>query len=352
MKMLVKIIVILVVLVLIYIIGNIVYAKITYFNPATIESIALNNNAKTIDSIQDKEYSALIWNIGYAGLGKEADFFYDGGQMMQPSELLVNKYFEGILNTIEQNPADFILLQEVDSFSKRSYYIEEMNLIKNTFASVYKNSFALNYKVNYIPQPWLTPMGKVNSGLMTLSKFEASKSVRHQLPGEFGFPKQLFFLRRCLLVNYYPLANGKNLVMVNIHNSAYDDKGILKKQEMEYLKTFLKDEYAKGNYIICGGDWNQCPPQFPYNQLAKGKEGDYLQTNVEGNFIPNWRWIFDSKTPTNRKNDKPFDTEKTFVTLIDFYLVSPNIEVTSCKGISNNFEFSDHQPVAITFKLK
>lgn len=352
MKMLIKIIVILVVLVLIYIIGNIMYAKITYFNPATIESIALNNNAQAIDSFQDKEYSALIWNIGYAGLGKEADFFYDGGNMMRPSESLVNKYFEGILNTIEQNPADFILLQEVDSFSKRSYYIEEMNLIKNTFASVYKSSFAFNYKVNYIPQPWLTPMGKVNSGLMTLSKFEASKSIRHQLPGEFGFPKQLFFLRRCLLVNYYPLANGKNLVMVNIHNSAYDDKGILKKQEMEYLRTFLKDEYAKGNYIICGGDWNQCPPQFPYNQLAKGKEGDYLQTNLDGNFIPKWQWIFDSKTPTNRKNDKPFDTEKTFVTLIDFYLVSPNIEVTSCKGISNNFEFSDHQPVAITFKLK
>lgn len=352
MKMLIKIIVILVVLVLIYIFGNIVYAKMTYFNPATLESLRINDHATAIDTSKDKEYSAMIWNIGYAGLGKEADFFYDGGKMMQPSEPLVNKYFEGIMNTIEQNPSDFILLQEVDSFSKRSYYIEEMNLIKNTFSANYKSTFALNYKVNYIPQPWLTPMGKVNSGLMTLSKFEANKTVRHQLPGEFGFPKQLFFLRRCLLVNYYPLSNGKFLVMVNIHNSAYDDEGTLKKQEMAYLKTFLNEEYSKGNYIICGGDWNQCPPNFKYNQLAKGKEGDYFQTNVSQNFIPNWQWIFDPKTPTNRKNNKPFEKNKTFVTLIDFYLVSPNIEITSCQGISNDFEFSDHQPVHIKFKLK
>lgn len=352
MKMLIKIILILVAILLLYIIGNILYAKITYFNPATLENLNQNPQAKAIDSSKDKEYSAMIWNIGYAGLGKEADFFYDGGKMMRPNETLVNKYFDGILNTIEQNPADFIMLQEVDSFSKRSYYIEEMNLIKNTFASNYSSSFALNYKVNFIPQPWLTPMGKVNSGLMTLSKYASIKSDRHQLPGEFGFPKQLFFLRRCLLVNYYPLSNGKNLVMVNIHNSAYDDEGKLKKQEMAYLKTFLNDEYAKGNYIICGGDWNQCPPKFEYNTLAKGKEGDYFQTNVSEDFIPNWQWIFDSKTPTNRKNNKPFDKEKTFVTLIDFYLVSPNIEITSCNGISNDFEYSDHQPVQIKFKLK
>ena len=52
---------------------------------------------------------------------------------------------------------------------------------------------------------------------------------------------------------------------------------------MEYLKKMLELEYSQGNYIVVGGDWNQCPPGFAYDALSKGKEGDYVQTNVDSN---------------------------------------------------------------------
>jgi len=76
-------------------------------------------------------------------------------------------------------------------------------------------------------------------------------------------------LDRCFLVNRYPLKNGKELLIVNTHNSAYDN-GTLKKQEMAFLKQWLLDENNKGNYIVVGGDWNQCPPRFKpdYNDNA------------------------------------------------------------------------------------
>jgi len=332
-----------------YVVGCIVYAKITYFDPPIVQRIYTNEKAPAI--AQDS-FTAMIWNIGYAGLGAESDFFYDGGKMMNPEENVVHAYFDGILNSLNDTTTDFVLLQEVDSHSKRSYYQDQVSFIK---AQAYQTNpyahFAFNYKVNFIPQPWTEPMGKVNSGLLSLAKFEPYKVERHQLPGHFGFPKQLFFLRRCLLIQYFRLTNGKDLVLINVHNSAYDDSGKLKKEEMNYLKNLLDTEDAKGNYIICGGDWNQCPPDFKYNSLAAGKEGDYFQTNVQ-TLTTGGQWIYDGMTATNRKNDKPYQPEKTFVTVIDFFWISKNIESNFCKGLDLGFKYSDHQPVKINFKLK
>ena len=68
-------------------------------------------------------------------------------------------------------------------------------------------------------------------------------------------------LDRCFMVNRYPLENGKELLVINTHNEAFDP-GEIRKAQMAYLKEFLLSEYAKGNYIIAGGDWNMSPPDF------------------------------------------------------------------------------------------
>ncbi len=324
----------------------IAYAKLTYFQPE--EKIVLSNQS-SVAPLTDSVFSALIWNIGYAGLGAETDFFYDGGEMMCPPKSWTEKYLDGVDKVLRMNDCDFYLLQEVDKDSKRSYGIDQTSFILKD-KSLDRN-FAINYKVNYIPMPWTKPMGSVLGGLMTLSKYPANQSIRLQLPGEFGFPKQLFFLRRCLLVNRYKLHNGHEFVLVNVHNSAYDETGKLKKAEMQYLKSMLEHEYSLGNYIAVGGDWNQCPPGFAYDSLSKGKEGDYMQTNVDSNFIAGWQWVADRSFATNRKNNKAYDPVTTFTTLIDFFLLSPNISVQNIRGIPTEFAYSDHQPVRLDFKL-
>lgn len=344
-----KILGILISIPLLYIIGCILYAKLTYYNPSNIETLYEN---KLAPKITEKSFSALIWNIGYCGLGEKSDFFYDGGKMMRPTEEDLQVYFDGVLNQLKSDTVDFQMLQEVDSHSKRSYYLDQVSFIRaQSNISNPFGQFALNYKVNYIPMPWLEPMGKVNSGLLTLSKYEPYKVERHQLPGAFGLPKQLFFLRRCLLIHYFHLASNEDLVIINIHNSAYDEDGKLKREEMNYLKTLLTKLSKQGNYVICGGDWNQCPPDFPYDQLAKGKQGDYKQTNVDDVLIPNGKWAYDKSTPTNRKNNVPYHKESTFITVIDFFWHSDNIIVKESRGISNDFKYSDHQPVLLKFEL-
>ncbi len=244
---------------------------------------------------------------------------------------------------------DFIMLQEVDRNSKRSYHINETKLIEDQFQG-YHSSFGMNYKVDFVPIPVTEPMGKVESGLQTLSKFGPKLVERHSFPGNYSWPVKLFMLDRCFLVNRYQLSKQKDLVIINTHNSAYDD-GSLREQQMAYLSDYLVSEYEKGNYVIVGGDWNQTPygltPELPSHVFDKED-----LTFVEKDFpAPDWMWAFDSSLPTNRRVSTPYDPSSSPTTVIDCFLASPNVELTNVKTIDVGFKYSDHQPVTIQASL-
>jgi len=143
----------------------------------------------------------------------------------------------------------------------------------------------------------------------------------------------------------------KELVVINTHNSAYDD-GDLKKQQMTFLKNVLLEEFGKGNYVVVGGDWNQCPPDFDNMTFAPENGDTYDQVNIDENYLPHgWQWVYDAKVPTNRKLATPYKNGETFTTIIDFFLVSPNIEVEEIKAVDLDFAFSDHQPILMRVRL-
>jgi len=314
------------------------------------KKILLSEN-KNSDLLNKKEpISLMIWNIGYCGLNKEMDFFYDGGKNVRPSEQKVLENIRGVKNFLQQNDSlDFILLQEVDKNSKRSYYTNQFDTISNLF----KNrtfSFGKNYDVFFVPTPPMDPMGKVKSGIMTIGKYVPSSSVRFSFPGNYDWPTNLFMLDRCFLVNRYNLTNEKELLIINTHNSAYDD-GELKKQQMEYLKKFVKAEYKKGNYVVVAGDWNQCPPNYKSN-FKDNLQDNENRTDISTIFLPKYNWMYDNSLPTNRRVSAPYKKGETLTTVIDFYLLSPNIESISVKNVDLGFEYSDHQAVKAVIKLK
>lgn len=43
---------------------------------------------------------------------------------------------------------------------------------------------------------------------------------------------------------------------MNVHLSAYDKGGVYRKKQLQQLNSFLEVEYQKGNYVVCGGDFN------------------------------------------------------------------------------------------------
>jgi endonuclease/exonuclease/phosphatase family metal-dependent hydrolase len=349
---------------LLYIIFSIAYGTISDYQPADV--IPLEIEDKGIATLDKDSLSFVLWNVGYGGLGAESSFFFDDGRMLHSGDKMVNapkasveKNIKGAEDFIKNNDYDFYLLQEVDFSSKRSGFINQYEKYSDALPN-YSSTFADNYKVKRVPLPVFEPfnvMGKIRSGLATYSRYTIHDPNRMQLPGKYDWPDRIFQLDRCLTINRVKIdSSNKELVIINTHNSAYDKGGFMKKQEMEFLKKILLEEYEKGNYIVVGGDWNQCPPDFKPNTFRPEITPDeYYQINVPTDFLPKgWQWAYDKNVPTNRKLVSPYRgaEEETFVTLIDFFLISPNVELVRVKGIDTDFEYSDHQAVELKVKLK
>jgi len=333
----------------IYILGVLLLGLITEFKPPQVEEIEIQkNDQKSIQAGQ--VLSLLSWNIGYGGLGKEMDFFYEGGQKVRPDTILSTKYLNGLKSFLnKQDSLDFILLQEVDFNSKRSYGVNQADAISAILTDFNKIS-AVNYFSNYVPVPFFNPMGKVKSGLVTWSKYALESAKRVSTPGKYSLPKRLFILKRCLLISRYEFDNGKELVLINLHNSAFDDADELRKAEMEFIKQFITEEYEKGNYVIAGGDWNQNPPDLNLEQIKQYKPRNVWPINKD--FLPNgWNWAYDPSIPTNRDVHEPFNIQSSTCTVLDFFITSPNIKIIETRTTDLGFEFSDHQPVLIKLKL-
>jgi len=332
-----------------YIGGNLIYGTITDFKPAPSEILPVENGQTA--KAEDSTFTFLSWNIGYGGLGAKDDFFYDGGKTSISPEKNVKENLEGIKKFLQSKAeTDFILLQEVDRNSKRSYYNDELKHI-SVYLPNHSYAYAKNYVVDFVPVPYLSPMGKVDAGLGSYSKYRVEEAMRYQLPGSFPWPQRIYFLDRCILTQRVKLANSKELIVVNLHNSAYDETGELKALELAYIKAFLLKEFEKGNYIVVGGDWNQTPPGWNNRTYTKAGD-DYVPANISKDFLPDWQWAYDASSPTNRNLKAAYNKETTSCTVIDFFLVSPNLKIESIATEDMQFTFSDHQPVELRVKLR
>ena len=346
---------------ILYLVVVIAHGTIYDYQPK--ERINLEVSSANTSALAGDTLDLMIWNIGYAGLGAKQDFFYHGGlafvaggKTVQPKKDHVAENLAGIKQIIQENPVDFYLLQEVDISSKRSHHIDLYEEISNGLSD-YSTSFATNFNVRRVPVPLLQPWnayGSMLSGLATFTRYQPQEVTRIQLPGEFNWPNRLFTLDRCLAVSRFPLTNGKELILINLHNSAFDRKGKLKSQQVKFFQELVLEEYKKGNYIVAGGDWNQSPPYFQFDGFMKNRDKNKLKQNrniPEDLLPPDWTWAYDPTVPTNRNNSNTYIPGETFVTLIDFFLFSPNVRVLKVEGIDHRFAWSDHQPIKAKIML-
>jgi endonuclease/exonuclease/phosphatase family metal-dependent hydrolase len=349
------------VLLLLYFGVLLVYGTATDYRPTGSRPLQALQPAST-PALEDSVLSVVTWNIGYAGLGAESDFFYEGGfgltsggKTVRTERSLVEKNLDGILQLAQNTQADFFLFQEVDSASKRSYFLDQTAALGEALPD-FGLWYAENYVVRRVPAPILEPWrpyGRTNSGLLTASRFQPASVERVQLPGLYPWPNRLFQLDRCAAVARFPLKNGRELVLVNVHNAAHDKKGVIKAEQMTFLQQWLQEEYEqKGNYVLAGGDWNQCPPFFPFDKFMPAGQTQYTGINIDPGLFPeDWRWMYDPDTPTNRRIKTPYVKGESFVTTIDYFLISPNLNVRQVRVLNQDFQFSDHQPVWIEVEL-
>lgn len=348
MKKVMKIIVYLILLLIIAFLCLLAYLMATEYKPKDIEEVAIAGSSQ--DKIKMNEtYKALSWNIGYGGLDKDTDFFMDGGKMVNPiSKDHVENALAGIAKEIKNINPDLLLLQEVDSDSQRTYHINEVGYFDKEFYGA--STFAYNYKVNFVPFP-IPPMGKVNSGIYTNSKFAIESSYRYQQPIPHKWPVRLANLKRGFNASYLPIeGSDKYLVLVNVHLDAYESGSSGRLAQTKQIIAFMTEEYNKGNYLIVGGDFNQ---ELRKDYVANVPEGiwnpspfpyDYLTDKIKP--------VFDESNHSSRLNHKPYDPNDSYECIIDGFLVTDNVEIKSVKGQALGFVHSDHNPVLLEFSLK
>ena len=332
--------------------GYVAFMIVTDYKPE--EKISLdvkNNKSETLNT--KNEIKITTFNIGYGTMDESVDFFMDGGVMSRGiSKEKTLENMDAIIKVLKDLNSDLMFLQEVDLKATRSYKVNELQIIKDEFKD-YSSNFAINYKVPWVPIPLYRPHGNVLSGLLTLSKYDITSATRYDLPGKSSFFMQLGDLDRAMTVNRMPVDNGKELVAVNAHLSAYDKGGTVRKIQLGYIKQFLEAEYAKGNYVIIGGDWNQQIPGTNAFDFPTTEEWpEWLQDVPEDLTPANFTWAYDKTVPSDRTVAKSYTPGENLLSVIDGFLVSDNIEIISTVGSDLAFKNSDHNPVTITFKLK
>lgn len=328
----------------------IVYAIATNYTPADKEPAIVY---KSSDDIMDasKEFTVTTFNIGYAGLDKTKDFFMDGGESSKSTSVeKTNENLEAIMKFIDESKSDFYALQEVDVKSTRTFDIDEANLIAEKYND-YASSFSYNYKVKWIPVPFADPMGSVNSGVMTLSKYNSTLNTRYTLPGRESFPRRYFMLDRCIMESAIPLSNGKQLLFVNLHLSAFDKGGTIRAQQVAFLIDYIKEKKNDDNYIVLAGDWNHLLSKS-FIDNYKGDIPDWVALLPDELFNLGFTLVADEEINTIRATSTPYVKGTSFETVIDGFLVSDDIEVIEVKGHDLEFEHSDHNPVTVKLKFK
>lgn len=368
--MLKGILVILIVLVLV-VASYLVYVMVDYnriednvkldVNPAQSEEVEKRLQTDEGKVPVDTELGITSFNIGFGAYSHDFSFFMDGGKYsraIDKQHVLDNT--DGAIKTILYQNIDFAFFQEVDTDSTRSYHVDQLKMIQDAFAN-YESVHAINYHSAYLFYPITEPHGKSNAGISTFSKYRIDSSLRRSFPVPTGFPDKFFDLDRCYSISRIPTnVDGKELVLFNVHMSAYTDDDSIRTSQVKMLVEDMKKEYEAGNYVVCGGDFNH-DMLGNSDEVFGNKPGDYnWATPFPEEMIPEGFTIglknlseeqIKNIIPTCRNTDKTYKRGENEVWILDTFITSNNVEIISYENIDDDFKYTDHNPVKMKFKL-
>ena len=351
-------------LVLIFVIvGYVVYLQVNYYRIEDHAVLEIENNTEDVLKTGDT-YTAVTYNIGFGAYGPDYSFFMDTGEMKDGtktsgkygkamSQESVEAHTEGALGVIEDLAADFYLLQEVDVDADRSYHVDQEAYIKTAMTD-YASVFANNFHSAYLFYPFNDPHGAVQAGLLSFSRYQISEAERRSYPVDNSFITKFTDLDRCFAEMRLPVEGGHELVLINSHMSAYDEGGTIRAQQLELLNSVIAEEYAKGNYVIVGGDFNHAMGE----EVAEGFPSEQK--------FPEWVAVLNDEdltdgvsivradneleVPTCRGADIVYTKGVNYTTVVDGCLVPDNVRATA-ENIDTDFAYSDHNPVKLQFEL-
>lgn len=303
----------------------------------------------------DTPYKIVSWNVGFGAYESDYGFFMDGGTQSwawSPERLDAN--LEKISRVLAERQAEFYIIQEVDTDSTRSYHRDEAALLREALPG-YDSLWAQNYDSPFLFYPFLQPHGRSVAGIMTFSKFDVTSALRRELPIEDSVMK-LVDLDRCYSVSRIAVAGEKELVLYNMHLSAYTSDGTIATEQLKLLIGDMQAEYEKGNYVVCGGDFNKdilgdSSVYFGKSDIEYTWAQPLDMTLFDGSDLHLVAPLDEAEpVPSCRNADGPYH-EGQYVLTVDGFIVSANVEVASARVLDEAFAYSDHNPVEMEFTL-
>ena len=337
----------------------VVYMLIQYYRIEDNLDLEINNNKSQIITL-NTNYTIATYNIGFGAYTHEFDFFMDKGEMLDGTKVsgsgsrakdkqTVLDNTNGAIKVLKDINADFVFVQEVDTKATRSYKVNQMDMIVNSFDMGY--DFAYNFHSAYLFYPIFNPHGSVEAGQLTLSKYQINSATRRSFPVATSLSK-FFDLDRCFVVNRLKIdGSDKELVLINLHMSAYDEGGKIRQQQLEMLNQVLAEEYDKGNYVIAGGDFNHDIANSINLYQTEQKVPEWVFQLDDNDLAEHYKFATASNCPTCRSTDMPYEKGVNYTVVVDGFIVSDNVQIIKSENIDTDFEYSDHNPATLQFKL-
>ena len=341
------------VLVLLLIVGGYVAYVLIDYHRVGDHDIAVSGEGEAVET--GTEYSLISYNIGFAAYTPDFGFFMDGGtESRAASKESVERVMGEIADFLLKQDADFLMVEEVDVDATRSHHVDERARLMWALED-YATAFAVNYDSPYLFYPILKPHGKSLAGMLTASRYAMTEAKRVELPIEESLYKFLD-CDRCYTVCRVPVENGRELVLYTVHLSAYTSDGTVATEQLELLLADMQSEYEKGNYAVCGGDFNKDMLGDSSEIFGvSGEEHTWAQPLpldlMEGTGIRLAEYDLEDPVPSCRNADGPYHDGQ-FVLTVDGFLVSENVQAELVQVLDVGFLWSDHNPVELRFTLK
>ena len=290
----------------------------------------------------------LTWNLGYGALGAEAEFLADGGTKLRAlGRRQIDDAAQRIAGHLAAPPAEVLFLQEVAAPGFMTRGVDVRGRIEAALPR-HRHVFASDLKTRGFPQAL-----SFNHGLSVFTSYTAEDAQITTLPRASklyaGFLRKHYFG----VATRVPIAGtGKAWRLINIHLPAFDADARDRIAQLDALLEIAQLAYAQGEHVVIGGDWNLRlrPTDFPH---ATEERHLFWIHDIPEDILPTgWAWVTDPQVPTVRTLNAPFQAGVSYTTIIDGFLVSPNVEVLQVATDDLGFADTDHHPVRARLRAR
>lgn len=214
-----------------------------------------------------QELKLVSWNLQFCA-GRSGLFFYEKGDRVIATEREVSDTLAEVIATLRAIDADIVVLQEVDVCSDRSQRIDELAAITAALAMPTWTSTPY-HRVPYVPVPFRRPMGRVDTRLAVLSKWQIGAATRYPLPFMREDPlRRALNLRRAVLETRIAGESG-SIAVLNTHLSAFSGgDGTVGRQLAEVAKICRAIDGERVPMVLAG-DFNALPPGDDHRRLGE-----------------------------------------------------------------------------------